>query len=232
MFGINENWRLDQFIAKKNFLSLSNLNKAEKEDLSNYVKKIILSFQLEPSKSNIKNYKDEIREYPLINFFTIEVAGGANTKRIAKFVMSAIPYPCVIVFRHEDDMQIAVAHQRINQNDKEKNVLEEIITTAWQPYNEILFDIEIMNLSNFYTLYSDIVDFISIHNAKQSGAIKEETVIDGETARQLLVKKQQLEIQITNLRTRLKNETQFNKKMEINMEIKKLEGDKLACLKL
>ena len=223
MFGINEGWRLDQFIAKKNFLTLAELNKTEKEDLSNNVKKITLSFQLEPSKSNIKSYKDELREYPLINFFTIEVAQGANTKRIAKLVMSAIPYPCVIVFRHEDDMQIAVAHQRINQNDSDKNVLDEIITTELQPYKEMFFDIEAMNLSNFYTLYSDIVDFISIHNAKQSGAVKDETPIDGEKARLLLANKQQIELQISSLRARLKKETQFNRKMEINVEIKSLE---------
>lgn len=228
MFGINESWQLDQFIAKKNFLTLAELTKAEKEDLTNNVKKIVLSFQLEPSKSNIKSYKDEFHEYPLINFFTIEVTEGANTKRIAKFVMSSIPYPSVIVFRCDGNMQIVVAHQRINQNDSTKNVLEEMITLKWQVYQEKFFDISLMNLNDFYSLYTDIVDFISIHNAKESGVVNEEAPVDGETARQILAKKQQIEMQIASFRARLKKETQFNIKMEINMEIKKLEKERVT----
>ncbi|KXL53688.1 hypothetical protein CLNEO_09140 [Anaerotignum neopropionicum] len=223
MFGIPDRCAVNQFIAKKNFLSFGNLNKVEREVLSSNVRKITLSFQLEPSNSNVPAYKDDIREYPLINIFNVDVTLDANTKRITDFIMSAIPYPSIIIFQTEEQMQLAVCHQRTNLNDSLKNVLEEVIITDWLPFSEMLFDLNEMNLRNCYTLYCDIVDFVSIQNAKKITRVE---IISGEQARQLLHKAEALEAKITALRAQLKKETQFNRKVELNMEIKRLEKEK------
>ena len=47
---------------------------------------------------------------------------------------------------------------------------------------------------------------------------------DGEV-RQLLAQREQVEKEIAALRTELKKETQFSRKVELNMRIKKLERD-------
>ncbi|HCT64742.1 MAG TPA: DUF4391 domain-containing protein [Lachnospiraceae bacterium] len=223
MFGIPERCAVNQFIAKKNFLSFGNLNKAERVVLSSNVKKITLSFQLEPSNSNVPTYKDDIREYPLINIFNVDVTTEANTKRITKFIMSAIPYPSIIIFQAEEQMQLAVCHQRTNLNDSSKNVLEELIITDWLPFSETLFDINEMNLRNCYTLYCDIVDFISILNVKKLTSIE---TISGEHARRLSEKIFKIDAELISLRAELKKETQFNRKMELNIKIKKLEKER------
>jgi len=226
MFGIPKRCEVNQFIAKKNFLNFGNLNKTERDDLSSNIQKITLSFQLEPSKSNIPAYKDEIREYQLINVFSIDIMENANTKRIATFIMNAIPYPSIIVFRNDNQMQLAVCHQRTNLTDTSKNVLEEMIISQWQPFSETLFDINNMSLSNCYTLYCDIVDFISIQNVKN---ITDNETLTGEQARQISEKIVKIDNEITSLRAELKKETQFNRKMELNIKIKKLETEK-RCL--
>ena len=79
-----------------------------------------------------------------------------------------------------------------------------------------------MRFTNYFTLYSDIVDVISIHNAKQKMQ-NSEVELTGEAARKLTEQIEILEQQIINLRARLKKEIQFNIKMDINIEIKKLE---------
>lgn len=227
MFGINERCRVNQFIAKKNFISFGELTKAERDELSESVKKITLTYQLQPANINIKPYKDDIREYPLINFIDVAVDMKANIKRLAYVVMASIPYPCVVVFESEGKMQLAVAHQRTNLNDSTKNVLEDIILTGWVDFEESLFDINALNLTNFYSLYSGIVDAISIFNAKKVSAAKNLT---GEQARDLTASIEKIDSELAILRGKLKKETQFNRKMELNIEIKKLEKQKAGLI--
>lgn len=223
MFGIDQRCKVDQFIAKKNFLAYGDLSKAEKESLSTSVRRITLSYQLEESKSHIPPYIDDLREYHLINIFTIEVSGDANLKRISTLVMGAIPYPTLIVFRAEAEMCLAACHQRTNQNDKTKNVLEELALSQWQPYDEGLWDITQMNLRNCYTLYSDMVDAIAVFNAKK---FSEDATLTGDEARALTAKMERIQTELTALRAKLKQETQFNRKMELNIAIKRLEKER------
>ncbi len=229
MFGINERCMINQFIAKKNFLSFGDLSKVEKVELFESVKKITLTYQLQPGNTNIKPYKDDIREYSLINVIEIAVDIKANVKRLADVVMSSIPYPCVLVFESEGKMQLVIAHQRTNLNDSTKNVLEEPILTGWVDFDESLFNINALNLTNFYTLYSGIVDTISILNAKKVSAIEGLT---GEQARDLTAKIEEIDAEFEILRGKLKKETQFNRKMELNIEIKKLEQKKKGLINL
>ena len=81
-----------------------------------------------------------------------------------------------------------------------------------------------MRFTNFYAFYSDIVDAINIYNF--STIMPREDNISGEEARELSAQIKTIEEEIIGLRSRLKKETQFNRKMELNIEIKKLEQGK------
>ena len=85
-----------------------------------------------------------------------------------------------------------------------------------------------MRFTNFFTLYSDIVDAISVYNV--SAIMPDDTSITGAEARLLSAEIQNIEQQITALRTKIKRETQFNRKMELNIEIKRLEQNKNKLL--
>ncbi|NLW52831.1 MAG: DUF4391 domain-containing protein, partial [Tissierellia bacterium] len=77
-------------------------------------------------------------------------------------------------------------------------------------------------------LYSDIVDAISIYNL--STIIPTDDSITGAEARELSAKIEDIEQEIVSLRSKLKKESQFNRKMELNIEIKKLERSKSKLL--
>ena len=124
-----------------------------------------------------------------------------------------------------------MAHQRTNQNDSSKNTIEEFISTDWLDRDSALFaklDIKQMRFTNFYALYSDIVDTISIYNL--SAIMTTDDRITGEEARELSAQIEDIEQKITSLRARLKKESQFNRRMELNIEIKKLEQNKNKLL--
>ncbi len=124
------------------------------------------------------------------------------------------------------------AHQRLSQNDSSKNTLEEFITTDWLMAESPLFgalNIKSMRYSNYFALYTDMVDAISIFNAKQLTG--NDAGLTGETARQLVAELDALDLQIANLRTELKKETQFNRKVEMNINIKRLLAEKNTMIK-
>ncbi|MBQ2671116.1 MAG: DUF4391 domain-containing protein [Clostridia bacterium] len=223
MFNINENCRLEQFVAKKNFYTYADMTGADKKIFTDDISKITLLYQLQPRNTNIAPYKDDIREYPMINVFEIQLSQDGKLKRIAEIIMRSIPYPTVLVFSFDDKYQIWTAHQRTNQNDETKNVLEDFINTDWETDIDWL-DISQMNMTNFYALYSDIVDCISVHNAK--AVVQSETELTGDEARAITTQLAELDNQIIALKASMKKETQFNKRVELNMQIKKLEQKK------
>ena len=132
----------------------------------------------------------------------------------------------------ENQFQIWSGHQRINLNDKSKNTINEFVQTQWLTAEDQLFknlDIRNLNQSNCFALYSDIVDAISKYNVKLITG--ENTEISGEEARALLNKIAKIDQRIAALRFALKKETQFNRRMEISIEIKKLEQTRVNLIR-
>jgi len=218
-------------IYKKLFYENADLSTSDKALFIDSINKITWLYCLKPETINIQPYKDDMRDYPEIEVIEVEVSKDTKLKRIAEIIMRTIPYPMLLIFKLEGKTQIYVAHQRVNQNDDNKNTIEEFIATGWISNDSSLFeklDIKQMRFTNFYTLYSDIVDTICIYNV--SSILPSKTVLTGEEARQLSAKIEDLEREITLLTAKLKKESQFNRKLELNIAIKKLEKEKLKIM--
>ena len=89
-----------------------------------------------------------------------------------------------------------------------------------------------MRFTNYYDLYTDLVDAISIFSANQVLNKTNQTTdqLTGDTAREFLEKLNTLEQNLTALRTALKKENQFNRKMELSIKIKNIEASKNKLL--
>ena len=230
-FNIPTTCNVGNTIYKKTFYENADLSSADKKLFTDNIKKISWLYCLKPETINIRAYKDDIREYPEIEVIEVDIEKDTKLRRIAEIIMRTIPYPMLLFFKLEDKIQIYVAHQRVNQNDNSKNILEEFICTDWLNRDSLLFeklDIKQMRFTNFYVLYSDIVDAISVYNV--SNIISTSFPITGMEARKLSLAIETLEIEISNLRSKLKKETQFNRKMELNIKIKSLEKEKTNLL--
>lgn len=211
-------------IYKKLFYDNADLSSSDKSLFTDTISKITWLYCLKPETINIPVYKDEVRDYPEIEVIEVHVNNDYRLQRIAEIIMRTIPYPLLLFFKLGESRQVYVAHQRTSQSDSSKNTIEEFIATQWLDDNSDLFtklDIRQMRFTNYYTLYSDIVDTISIHNL--STIMPVESSITGAEARELTAEIEHVAQQIQVLRAKLKKETQFNRKMELNIAIKKLE---------
>lgn len=218
-------------IYKKLFYESADLSTSDKSLFTDTINKVTWLYCLKPEAINIPAYKDEMRDYPEIEVVEALVHKDYKLNRIAEIIMRTIPYPMLLIFKLEDKRQFYVAHQRINQSDSSKNTIEEFIATDWLESDSALFaklDIKQMRFTNFYALYSDMVDTISIYNL--STIIPTDDNITGAEARELSAQIENIEQEITSLRARLKKENQFNRRMELNIEIKRLEQNKNKLL--
>src|SRR5690606_1543384 len=218
-------------IYKKLFYENADLSTNDKSLFTDSISKITWLYCLKPDTINISAYKDEVREYPEVEVIEVLLHKDYKLNRIAEIIMRTIPYPMVLIFRLEGKVKFYVAHQRTNQSDSSKNTIEEFISTDWLESDSALLaklDIKQMRFTNFYTLYSDIVDAISVYNL--SVIMPTDDTITGEKAREITAKVEEIEQKIISLRSKLHKESQFNLKMEFNIEIKRLEQNKEKLL--
>ena len=218
-------------IYKKLFYENADLSSSDKALFTDVINKITWLYCLKPETINIRAYKDEVRDYPEIEVINVLLHKDYKLKRIAEVIMRTIPYPMVLIFSLEDKKLFYVAHQRVSQSDSSRNTIEEFIATDWLDNDSDLFaklDIRKMRFTNFYTLYSDFVDIISIYNL--SVIMPTEDNISGEEARELSAQIEGINQEIISLRYKLKKESQFNRKMDLNIKIKRIEQRKNKLL--
>ena len=228
--AIPEKCLLNKPLFKKLFQEHADLDITDKKALKDDIDKIRWVYTLKPSTLNIEPYRGDVREYDEIAIIQINLTSAARAQRIAAFVNKAIPYPIMLVFSFADTIAISVADKRINQADKAKWVIEDAWITAWfdpdapnEAQQKFMQDLAIKNLSfvNFYAFYTDIKNrVIALNSATRSGSYQMISAEKTNDRRVSLTKITELERKITELRSALKKETQFNKKLELNVSVK------------
>lgn len=218
---------VDVPIYKKTFLELADLTKSDRDLITSDLGKVYWKYSIKQETMNIRPYIDETREYEEMAIIEASLKSKIKASRISEVIMRSIPYPTLLIFRHEDRYRISAAHQRTNLNDSSKNTLEDLIHTDWLDKDSKIFNklsFNYLRSSNLYQLYSDIVDAINLHNAE--ALVEDIRSFTGTEARELTLKVQAIDKEIEELRAKIKKEGQFNRKVEYNLKIRKLQVER------
>ncbi|POO87834.1 DUF4391 domain-containing protein [Clostridium sp. 3-3] len=225
--------RIDSTIFKKVFYENANMNSLDKDIFKKDIDKIILRYSLKEENINVPSYKDDEIDYEEIEIIEVNLVSSNKYKRVCEIIQKAIPYPLIIVLTIDNKILINTAYKRINKNDEEKNTVEEYAFTSWidgediKENEELFFKcLNIRNLSftNMYKLYCSFVEKINILNAsKFTGDFNNLEIKDIEEVNKLNEEINCIDDEINKLKITIKKEVQFNKRMDINIKIKKLE---------
>ena len=109
-----------------------------------------------------------------------------------------------------------MSHQRNSLTNISQNVIEELIITDFVNKEEKIVDFKQYSYNNFYAMYCDLLDSIILYNASHHFKIEK---MDAAQAKYKLERLQMYESEIEKLEMRIKKETQFNRKMELNIEL-------------
>ncbi|MBU1901924.1 DUF4391 domain-containing protein [Patescibacteria group bacterium] len=226
--------KIGKRLTKKQFTENFSLKANEKKIISSDIESITLEYLLNKNNINIATFKDEDNDYSEIAFIKVEILNQNKLKQIAT-IIQYIPYPLIVFFVFEDSLCINISPKRINKNDSSKLVVEDSYFTKWIDSNnadklELAFieSLEIQNhpFTDFLSFYNSYLDKIIAFNASQySGNFsvnKDTKVILDEIAT--------CETKISELKSKIKKETSFSDKVDMNIELKKLK-DKITNLK-
>lgn len=226
--------KINKKIDKKLFIENFSLNINERKILSANVERITLEYLLNKNNINILPFVDEERDYSEIAFVRVEITNKTKYKTITSIIQN-IPYPLIIFIQCEKTLMVNISPKRINKSDSSKLVVEESHFTDWidilNPSEIEIAFIESLAAKNhpftdLYAFYNSYLDRIIAFNAsKHSGTLR-----SNEDTKVILEEITVHEAKITKLKNKIKKETNFNDKVNLNIELKKV-NDRLNTLK-
>jgi len=219
---------LGSTIFKKQFLNTGDLTAADKRILSQQVDKVIWQASLKPGNINIRPYRDDVREYEEVEIIEVRLNEMKNIHRIAEIVMRTILYPILLQLTYQDQIMVVVGHSRTNLSDSTKNTIEEFLYTDWfrmdvltdfqQQFFEQIHSSK-LSFTNFYRFYDGVADQVILLNATRwaNHYLMEK---DAKEVKGITDKILHHEQQIMELKKEIMKETQFNRKVDINVELR------------
>lgn len=228
-------------IPKKLFYEEYNMSTSDKDLFTHGIDKIVLEYMFSEDRVNIPTYKDEEIECEEIAVIRVILSDDKKYKRICEIIQRAIPYSIIVICEYNESILFNIASKRVNKNDEEKNTVEEMIFTEWislerQKKNQKIFldslDVREWSYINLYRFYNSFVDKVKIFNAsKYSKDIEYLNGLNVDEVKKITDNIESLGLEITSLKDKLKKESQFNKKMDLNIKIKKIEMKKNELIK-
>ncbi|WP_315115486.1 DUF4391 domain-containing protein [uncultured Clostridium sp.] len=221
-------------IFKKLFYENANMSSGDREIFTTHIEKIVWKYSFKEETLNIKAYKTEELDYEEIAVIEISLKEDKKYKRIAEIVQNAMPYPLILIFVKEDEILLNTANKRVNKVDVSKNTVEDYIYSSWinlsnLKNNEEKFlqslNIKEFSFVNIYKFYCSFLDRINIFNASTiTGDFDNLKNKDIEEVNVLNTEIESLNSEIERLRGDLKKEQHFNKRVDINIKIKRIES--------
>ena len=232
---------VNQRVSKKLLLEQDIPTSADKRQVQDGIEEMVWVAALKPTNIGVPIFKDTLREYLEIAVITISLRTSAKPTRIIELIHRAIPYPVVLISGVGESVCISLAHKRWSQGEIGKVVIEDIrrthdfIPEALTPEEASFIDsLKISGLPNhdLYALYQGWQDCVAaLGAAKISGIFNLPGTKDqAHSLSTSLDDHARIQREIIMLRAKAEKEKQLNRRVELNLEIKRLE-EELATIK-
>lgn len=228
--------RVDQRVPKKLLLEQGAPTTADKRQIQDGIEEMVWVAALKPTNIAVPAFRDEEREYLEIAVLAITLRAAAKPARLIELIHRAIPYPVILVAAQGDSVSLSLAHKRWSQGEAGKVVIEDVQrTTPFRPdaptkdEAEFLTSVAVANLPNrdLFMLYQGWLDRVAaLEAAKITGTFAPPDSSDRASAlRVSLDTYARLQRDIAVLRAKAAKEKQINRRVELNLELKRLEAE-------
>lgn len=208
LYDFPDNAKFGKNIPKSKIYENANPSTKIKELFVKQVDKINWSYKLSPETINLPA-KGGVQE---IQVFTIELKTDKLKQEVLHTIDKVIPSPILFVISFKDKIKYSAAYKRPNEADKSKWVISCYFETDWIPKNAQSANLPVaLDMKSFYQQMMTILIPLNL---------KEGENIDSLITR--VEEIQKLERECDKLEKRIKKEKQFNRKVELNAEIRKL----------
>lgn len=232
--------RVAQRVPKKLLLEQGAPTAADRRLIQEGIDELFWVAALKPTNCGVPIYRDEVREYLEIAVLTANLRAAAKPARLSELIHRAIPYPVVLVASQGETSGLSLAHKRWSQGEGGKTVLDGDMTVAIFA-DEGAASIErdflaAMALAgqprvDMRALYQGWIDCVmALAVARITGAFALPASAEHAAAwREGLDAHARLQRELVGLRARAVRERQINRRVDLNLEIKRVEAE-LAAL--
>jgi hypothetical protein len=228
--------RVEQRVPKKLLLEQGAPTAADKRRIQDGIDEVTWFAALKPTNVGVPAYRDEVREYLEIAVIGAVLRESARASRLAELLHRAIPYPVVLIAAGGDSVSLSLAHKRWSQGEAGAVVIEEMRgTAAFRPDTpsecEAAFLASLglsgLHARDLFTLYQGWLDRVTALDAAViTGTFAlPESAQRAAARRDALAAYDRLKREIANLRAQAQKETQMNRRVELNLAIKRFEGE-------
>lgn len=232
---------VDQRVPKKLLVENGAPTAADKRRINEGVEEVLWVAALKPTTVGIPDYRDATREYLEIAVLRAALRPGAQAGRLAELIHRAVPYPVFLVSSEGDSLGLSLAHKRWSQGETGATVLDGPVLVAdlgsaldaklWQSFGNAL-PLARQSRTNLHALYQGWIDTVTaLLAARLTGVFAPAaSPEEAESRRRALEECARLEAQMAGLRAAAAKEKQVARRVELNLELKRLEATRAAAL--
>ena len=209
--------KVDRLIPKNKFYEQGKANSKIEQLFVDQVENIRWAYKLASSTIHLQDQED-LKE---IQIFRVKSRVEDLDVSILSFIDKLILTPIIFEVVYQDKVKVVATYKRLNQADKTKAVIGQYYASEWLEDHDRIELPLYLKLADLYEHF--IAQILPITSSEDSGDDDESVSIELK-----LQKAQQLESlqkQLDKLKSKLRTEKQFNRKVELNKHIHALESD-------
>ena len=201
-------------IPKSKIYEHGSINTAIKDKFISQIDKIVWSHKLASETLNLEASKN----VPEIQVFDIHLKGKELEEELLKVVDKTIPFPIIYQIHQNGKIKVKAAYKRPSESDNSKWVTESYFESDWLSSDTSKTPLPVvLNLNKLYEaiLYSLMPEEVqtSVHSTSLKDQIERIDVIQAK------------EREYKKLNARRNKEKQFNRKVEMNKQLKELKKE-------
>lgn len=209
--------KVDRLIPKNKFYEQGKANTKIEQLFVDQVENIRWAYKLASSTIHLQDQED-LKE---IQIFRVKSRVEDLDVSILSFIDKLILTPIIFEVVYQDKVKVIATYKRLNQADKTKAVIGQYYASDWlEDHDRVELPIY-LKLADLYEHF--IAQILPIASSKDQENDDESVSIELQ-----LQKAQQLESlqkQLDKLKSKLRNEKQFNRKVELNKKINLLSDE-------
>ena len=216
---------------------------ADKRRINEGIEELFWVATLKPTTIGVPEYRDAVREYLEIAVLRLSLRARAKAARLVELLHRAVPYPVLLATEQGDWADLSAAHKRWAQNEAGKVVLDGEVVAAGL---DVEYDgrflpdfLAAMALGrqprgSMHAVYQGWIDtLLALGAARLIGTFRLAPGREHAAARREgLDAHDRLQRDLTVLRAKAQKEKQINRRVELNLEIKRLEAELAAAAKI
>ena len=235
--------RVDQRVPKKLLLENGAPATADKRLINDGIEEMLWLAALKPTTIGVPEYRDDVREYLEIAVLRLTLRAAAKTARLVELVHRAVPYPLLLLTEqaeHAVRSDLSAAHKRWSQGESGKMVLDGDLVGAegdaeqdgerWPAFRDTLA-LGKQPRTTLHALYQGWIDtLLALQAARVTGAFALAASAEHAALRRNALQEcARFDAEIARLRATAAKEKQMSRRVELNLELKRVEAAQAAA---